>query len=68
MRSSYPKEFYKEFNKGMVYYLKGQWEKARKKFEKTKFMIPNKVDGPSCQCLKLMSNYGFMVPSNWKGY
>ena len=37
-------------------------------FEKTRDMLPGKSDGPSRQCLKVMSEHGFQAPTSWKGY
>jgi hypothetical protein len=52
----------------MKYYLKGQWEKAKLMFEKTRDMLPGKIDGPSCQCLRVMEEHQFKAPDSWKGY
>ena len=36
--------------------------------EKTKNMLPGKIDGPSCNILNVMGEHNFKCPANWRGY
>ena len=46
----------------------GNWEKAKVIMEKTKNMLPGKIDGPSCNILNVMAEHNFKCPANWRGY
>lgn len=68
MREVFKPEFYELWDKGFNYYLKGDWNNAKKIFEKTQNFIPNHKDGPSITLLDVIKNNNGKAPDSWNGF
>ncbi|KAF7458400.1 adenylate and guanylate cyclase catalytic domain-containing protein [Cryptosporidium felis] len=63
--------FYYNFNKGLKYYLMGNWSISKIIFEKLQYECKKswgRYDGPSSTLLDYMRKSDFKCPENWKGY
>lgn len=65
MRKNFSSEFFEEFQKGLDFYLIGNWIEAKNQLEKV--LRIQKKDGPSLAILTYMGEVGFKCPSDWKG-
>ena len=67
MRKKFTNEFFREWQAGFSSYSKGEWANAKKKFEKTLHMIPDREDKPSRALLAYMEELNFNPPQEWNG-
>lgn len=67
MRKRFTNEFFREWQAGFTSYTKGEWEIAKKKFEKTLHMIPDREDKPSRALLTFMEELNNNPPQEWNG-
>jgi class 3 adenylate cyclase len=67
MRKKFTNEFFREWQAGFSSYSKGEWGLAKKKFEKTLHMIPDREDKPSRALLTFMEELNYTPPQEWNG-
>jgi len=66
MRKPYTQQFFQVFRMGLLNYIQGEWQVARKKFEETQTLLEE--DGPSKALLTYMKEeFNFEKPPWWKG-
>lgn len=57
----------KEWDKGMIAYIKGDWKTASKHFELV-YDLSDKTDGPAHQLLQWMRSQKLKAPEDWQGF
>ena len=60
-------DFYEVFDKGLKYYLNGQWDLARDVLESVEGLT-GQQDSPTMSLLLVMEQENYEAPQNWKGY
>ena len=62
--------FRKTFHEGIDFYIKGEWDSAKAKFERCVNLSKNNgpPDGPSSFLLSFMEETNFTAPNDWEGY
>jgi hypothetical protein len=60
-----PKNFKKNFDRGIKYYLKGIWPKAKKYLDICSIL--DEKDKPTQVILKYIKNFDYTAPLDWKG-
>jgi class 3 adenylate cyclase len=70
LRHRVNESFRKTFHEGIDFYIKGEWESAKAKFERCVNLSKNNgpPDGPSSFLLKFMEETNFVAPGDWEGY
>ncbi|OII76004.1 adenylate cyclase [Cryptosporidium andersoni] len=71
MRAHLFEDFQQVYEKGIQYYLSGEWDKSRKilQYLDNECMKRwNKSDGPTQTILKYMESYQYNAPYDWKGF
>lgn len=61
-----PTGFVSTFNKASRCYIKGEWPQAKELLGEVTYMMPE--DKPTKVLLRVMGEYGFNAPADWKGF
>lgn len=55
------------FEQAMNYYINGEWDEAKNKFERSLKISKSSLDGPTLIILQYLAKYEFLAPVNWDG-
>jgi len=66
IRKRYSNEFIQTSNQGFEYFIQGNWDLAKKLFEKSNFLIGGQ-DLIIEEILRYMTKFNFITPQNWEG-
>jgi len=71
MRSPYTRDFFQDYERGLLNYFAGEWDVAAPVLEKTRTMLCQtgvSMDGPSKVLYDFMESSGFKPPVGWRGW